>query len=107
MIGVQTASRDWGDSDVSIPAPATNVLTTVPSGSYDMLSGSSLAAAHVSGGAALMLSLEPALSPSTLRSVLSDSVRAIPEPDGGSYRVVDLCAAVSKLAERHLCRVQE
>ncbi len=103
VIGVKKASPDGGDSDAAIPAPGQNVLTTVPPGSYDMLSGNSLAAAHVSGGVALMRSLEPALSPGNLRSVLADSVRGVSEPDGGTYPIVDLCAAISKLGERHKC----
>ena len=68
-----------------------------------MLSGSSLAADHVSGAAALILSLEPKLSANTLQSILIGSVRSNPEPDGGGYGVVDLCAAVSKLAASYGC----
>ena len=103
VIGVQTASRDWSPAGKTIPAPGSNVLTTVPPGTYDMLSGSSLAAAHVSGGAALILALEPELSPTELRVILSGSLRVIPNPDGGSYRVVDICAALSKLAAQYHC----
>ncbi len=103
VIGVQTASRDWSPAGKTIPAPGSNVLTTVPPGTYDMLSGSSLAAAHVSGGAALIFALEPELNPTELRAILSGSLRVIPNPDGGSYRVVDICAALSKLAARYHC----
>lgn len=44
-----------------LSAPGNDILTTQPGGGYDFTSGSSLAAAHVSGIAALLLSLTPGL----------------------------------------------
>ena len=43
------------DSVPVLFAPGSEVLTLVPDGRYDFLSGSSLAAASVSGGIALLL----------------------------------------------------
>ena len=51
-------------------APGRNVITLVPGGRYDFVSGSSLAAAHVSGAAALLLAERPALSPRDVGALL-------------------------------------
>jgi subtilisin family serine protease len=56
-----------------ILAPGEDILTTEPDGSYDFASGSSLAAAHVSGIAALALSLGPDLDARAFRGLLRDS----------------------------------
>ena len=45
-----------------VSAPGSGILTTTPHGSYDFLTGTSLAAAHVSGVVALLLERDPNLS---------------------------------------------
>ena len=54
-------------------APGTDVLSTAPKGTFDFFSGSSIAAAHVSGVAALLLDLDPALTPEQVRTALGKS----------------------------------
>jgi subtilisin family serine protease len=54
-----------------LAAPGRDVLTLVPGGRYDFASGSSLAAAHASGIAALLLALQPQLETAALRTLLS------------------------------------
>ena len=56
-------SRRW-------PRPAVDILTTVPHGSYDFFSGSSFAAAQVSGIAALLLEKNPKLTPPQLAAII-------------------------------------
>jgi len=46
----------------TVVAPGLDILTTIPGGSYDYVSGSSLSAATVSGLVALMLQIEPELT---------------------------------------------
>ena len=53
-----------------LAAPGRDVLTLVPGGRYDFASGSSVAAAHASGIAALLLALQPRLPAPALRSLL-------------------------------------
>jgi subtilisin family serine protease len=53
-----------------LSAPGTDILTTQPGGRYDFTSGSSMAAAHVSGIVALMLSLKPRLDAQQAHDVL-------------------------------------
>ncbi|MCC4604313.1 S8 family serine peptidase [Xanthomonas campestris] len=53
-----------------LSAPGKDILTTQPNGRYDFTSGSSMASAHVSGMAALLLSLQPSMDASALRELL-------------------------------------
>ncbi|NYI19214.1 subtilisin family serine protease [Xanthomonas arboricola] len=53
-----------------LSAPGKDILTTQPNGRYDFTSGSSMATAHVSGMAALLLSLSPSMDASALRELL-------------------------------------
>jgi subtilisin family serine protease len=56
----------------AIRAPGTDVLTTFPGARYDYASGSSLAAAHVTGIVALARSLQRQLSPQQIRALLTE-----------------------------------
>jgi len=58
VIGVDAAGTR-ASADSVLFAPGSEVLTLVPDGRYDFLSGSSLAAASVSGGVALLLARTP------------------------------------------------
>jgi subtilisin family serine protease len=58
----------------TVAAPGAEVLTTFPGGRYDFASGSSLAAAHVSGVAALLLHNRQGLTPDELRAMLHNGV---------------------------------
>lgn len=59
-------------------APGVDILTTVPKGHYDFFSGSSFAAAQVSGVAALLLEHEPRLTPLALAALFHRTAHAIP-----------------------------
>lgn len=78
-------------------APGTDILVTMPDGRFDYLSGSSLAAAHVSGVVALLKSLDPAL---TLEEIVSLIVRS-QQVTGDS---INACRAIANLIERSGCR---
>ncbi|OOG41307.1 S8 family serine peptidase [Rhodanobacter sp. C05] len=66
--------RESGASTTVAPgilsAPGKDILTTQPGGGYDFTSGSSMAAAHVSGIAALLLSLAPKLDARAIHDLL-------------------------------------
>jgi subtilisin family serine protease len=62
---------------VHLGAPGLDILSTIRGDEYGFLSGTSMAAPHVSGAAAAVLS-HCALDTSQLKAVLVDSVDAIP-----------------------------
>jgi subtilisin family serine protease len=84
----------------TLAAPAVDILTTVPHGSYDFFSGSSLAAAQVSGIAALMLEKNPRLTPAQLANVIRKTAHPLA---AGPVVQVDACAAVASVAGGGAC----
>jgi subtilisin family serine protease len=64
---------NWGTRTVDLAAPGEDILSTVPGG-YASFSGTSMATPHVSGAAALVLSLVPSASVADLRASLLGGV---------------------------------
>ncbi len=60
---------------VAVAAPGVDVLVPAPDANYQVTSGTSVAAAHVSGVAALILQRKPGLSPDGVRNILMRSAR--------------------------------
>ena len=60
---------------IAVAAPGVDVLVPAPEGSYQLTTGTSVAAAEVSGVAALLIERDPALTPSELRRILMNSAR--------------------------------
>ena len=84
----------------TLAAPSENILTTAPKDSYDFFSGSSFAAAQVSGIAALVLEKSPKLTPAQLAAVIRKTARPLsPSP----LSQVDACAAVASVAGDARC----
>ena len=80
-----------------LAAPGVEILTTTPRQAYAFLSGTSLAAAHVSGVVALLLEREPVMSPSQVRLALFSTARPVTAGGAPAIRLVDACAALAKL----------
>lgn len=78
------------DSKDVVAAPGRDVLTLQPGTGYDYASGSSIAAAHVSGVAALLLSADPRLDRAALCALIH----------GASVGIVPLNASVALEALR-------
>ncbi len=70
---------DWTKPD--LVAPGSRILSTQAEGTqgsyYVMMNGTSMAAPHVAGAAALLLSLRPDLSPQQVKGLLFESARDV------------------------------
>ncbi|MEO5830163.1 MAG: S8 family serine peptidase [Rhodanobacter sp.] len=75
-----------------LSAPGNDILTTQPGGGYDFTSGSSMAAAHVSGIVGLLLSMAPKLDADSVHDLLLRSSKISNET-----LQVNAAAAVDKL----------
>jgi subtilisin family serine protease len=92
---IRVASVTGNAEKDTLRAPGDELLTLTPAGGYDFLSGSSLAAANVSGGVALLLARRPKLSNLAVSNALSASMRV---PNG-----VNLCAALIRVDRSVAC----
>ena len=86
--GARTSFSNYG-SIVDVAAPGADILSTLNAGStvpgadsYVPKSGTSMAAPHVAGVAALMLAKNAALTPDQVESMLKSSARAFPVSPG-------------------------
>ncbi|MBT9458894.1 MAG: S8 family serine peptidase, partial [Burkholderiaceae bacterium] len=88
------AVRSLGDTTggtQALNAPGRDILTLNPGGSYDFASGSSLAAAHVTGTVALLRALHPALNAEQAQRWLA------------APALVNACTAMRHLRSLALC----
>ncbi len=96
----------WTAQAGALAAPGVDVLTTVPGDGWDFLSGSSLAAAHVTGVVALLREQSPRLSAGEALDVLKSTAHAMPRDVLGPARqvgLVDACAALAQLMRLASC----
>lgn len=112
VISVGAATMDWHKLPMSnrgrhidLYAPGEKVISTWLHGQYQVLSGTSMAAAYVSGAAALLLSLEPKLTPSQIRELLTQYKTPTARRSGkAGVGVLNLLHAMNRLprkGERH------
>ena len=67
-----------------IAAPGVDILTTAPKGGFQIVSGTSMSAPHVTGLAAIARSQNPALTPHELRQWLYETGDAVPAASGNA-----------------------
>ncbi len=91
--GVIAAGQAKGD----IPAPAVDVISAAPDDQYGYFSGSSVAAAHVSGVVALMLAANPDLNNTEIKKALDAAVTIKDETP-----MLDACVALNSVTEESL-----
>lgn len=63
---------------IAVTAPGVDVCSTLPGSSYGQMSGTSMAAPHVTGAAALLLSKNRKLTPARIRRVLRATAKRLP-----------------------------
>ncbi len=96
VIGVQSAKSGIDLSGIS--APGVKILTTLPHGTYDFISGSSIATAEVSGVIALLMQLKPDLTFAEAKSILEKS-----SVNTGTFNGINANLAVSNLCKTTHC----
>jgi len=62
---------------IAVAAPGVEILAVAPDASYQVTSGTSVAAAHVSGIAALLLQRDPALKPEQVRAIMAATAKPL------------------------------
>lgn len=107
VVGVVSSDIDdrleaigWRARGKLLAAPGVEILTTAPGQAYGFQSGSSLAAAHVSGVLALMFQSAPTLDATRATRLLQATTRPLVLPAGSSAAtvgLVDACAALNAL----------
>jgi len=60
---------------IAVAAPGVDILAPAPDGTYQLTTGTSVAAAEVSGIAALLIERNPSLTPSAVRKILMDTAK--------------------------------
>jgi subtilisin family serine protease len=73
--GARAFFSNWGEATVNVTAPGEFILSTLPKNTYNFKNGTSMAAPHVSGSAALVCALSPNITMQKLRSVMMYSGR--------------------------------
>jgi len=84
----------------TVGAPGARVLTTFPHGTYNFASGSSFAAANVSGVLALLLELKPGLSPDQAQQLLGGVMGDTVAPPSAR---INVCKLVARLRPDVIC----
>jgi subtilisin family serine protease len=107
--GNRASFSNYGAAAVDIAAPGTNILSTWPSGQFAWSNGTSMAAPHVSGVAALGLSVAPSLSTDALKSRILARGVTLPGVVGktvtgklvNAMRVADVVGPTALPVDRH------
>ncbi|MDD5773584.1 MAG: S8 family serine peptidase [bacterium] len=73
---------NYGSVDVDLGAPGVGILSTVPDDKYAIWDGTSMAAPHVSGVAALLWDFRPELSYNAIKRILLTSGDPVPGLNG-------------------------
>ncbi|MDQ5836669.1 MAG: S8 family serine peptidase, partial [Acidobacteriota bacterium] len=101
------AFSNYGAASVHLAAPGVEILSTTPNGTYSVFSGTSMAAPHVSGAAALLCAANPNISLQRLRAALLYSGDELPSlsptntnaPSVATSRRLNVAASLASAAE--------
>jgi Subtilase family len=100
VIRVDTSEDADSRSDVLF-APGRDIVTLVPGGRYDYVTGASFATAHVTGAVALLAAKSRRIDRSAVYRLLRESVRVIPFRTREAS--IDACSAMAALVNQPRC----
>lgn len=93
---------------VDLAAPGVDILSTTPGGRFGFFSGTSMAAAHVTGVMALLLQQSPGVAPVVLRALIESTAVDLGlrgRDDRFGWGRIEACRAFEKIAGRQdICR---
>ncbi|RME44029.1 MAG: peptidase S8, partial [Caldilineae bacterium] len=95
----------WGKIKPDVSAPGVNVLSTLPGGAYGTASGTSMAAPHVAGVAALLRQADPALSYTDTFRLITETTQPLGDPHPNNtygWGLVNAYEAVQRAANAGL-----
>ena len=78
---------------IAVAAPGVDILALAPGEALQLTTGTSVATAHVSGLAALLLECKPSLKPADIRAMLAGTAK----PLGSGAKLVNAYRAVMSL----------
>ncbi len=84
---------------IVVGAPGVDILAAAPAGSYQVTTGTSIAAAHVSAVAALLIERKPTLKPGDVRALLPSSAQPL-GVDASGAKLVDALRALLALGNQ-------
>ncbi|WP_199246312.1 S8 family serine peptidase [[Phormidium] sp. ETS-05] len=90
---ISVGAKGTTESKPDLYAPGDGIESTLPDNKYGSMTGNSMAAAHVSGAAALLLAKCPALTASDIKAILKETA------DGGLLDVDEALKSVNFLDE--------
>ncbi len=74
---ILASDSNYGSTSVDLAAPGVSINSTIPNNKYGFMSGTSMAAPHVAGVAALLKSYNPYLTTSQIKSLILNNVDTI------------------------------
>ncbi|MGD2207523.1 MAG: S8 family serine peptidase, partial [Anaerolineae bacterium] len=81
----------WGETKPEVVAPGAQIRSTLPGGTYGLLNGTSMAAPHVAGLAAILLQADPAFTVDKIEELVTWTARPlgdeVPNNDTGWGRI--------------------
>jgi hypothetical protein len=102
VTAVDIASRPYAQANrgtyIDVAAPGVDIVSTAPEGRYPPLSGTSMAAAHVTGIAALIRELQPTIGARELGIVLKGNAQDLGDPgldERFGMGMVDACGSAA------------
>lgn len=105
-VSALTADGGWASysaqgPEVELLAPGSQILSTTPGDGYAWMSGTSMAAPHVAGAAALLMSQDTSLTGDEVREILTTSATDLGlDAETQGHGALDLAGALNLLSTR-------